>query len=209
MLLLIYAKEFDFMKKERHTAILFYQGEGALGHLSAAHCLEVGGDDFIDNHACEREIKARLHSLYRFKLMTDELRTANHQLELLSLTDELTGLHNMRSFNQKFGKVLYECAQSKIGFAVIMVDLDRFKQINDHTNHLVGSHVISEVGRILSTLQGSHELSVMARYGGDEYVGAIVASSLDEAWQQVEKVKAQITKSVFKKDDFSVSEVRI
>lgn len=194
-----------FHESERHTAILFYQGDQELGHLSAAHCLEVGGDDFIDKHACEREIRARVHSLYRFKLMTDELRSANHQLKQLSLTDELTGLHNMRSFNSEYAKILFECSNEKLGFAIIMIDLDHFKQINDHTNHLVGSYVISEVGRILSTLQSEGDLSVMARYGGDEYVGAIVGNSLNEVWSKVEYIKDTIGKSVFKKDEYSVS----
>ncbi|MFP5394440.1 MAG: beta-propeller fold lactonase family protein, partial [Gammaproteobacteria bacterium] len=68
----------------------------------SVQCLEMGADDFLRRGCSPAEIMARVRAVLRLKAMTDELRSANHRLRILSFTDELTGLANMRSFNQKF-----------------------------------------------------------------------------------------------------------
>ncbi|MFW7377649.1 MAG: diguanylate cyclase [Oligoflexus sp.] len=192
-------------EEQRHTGVIFYQGNSVHSQLLPVQCLEAGGDDYIENKASDREIIARVNTLYRFKIMTDELRSANHRLKILSLTDELTGLHNMRSFNMEYGKVLKSCQQGQTGFGVIMLDLDRFKQINDRTNHLVGSYVIGEVGRLLSQAEVLNSQVIAARYGGDEYILAVPAQSADEVWQIAEHLRDLIIRTVFEKDDYSLT----
>jgi PleD family two-component response regulator len=56
--------------------------------------------------------------------MTDELRQANHKLEVLSLTDDLTGLANMRCFNQRYLELLEDCRKGSFGAGIIMLDID-------------------------------------------------------------------------------------
>jgi diguanylate cyclase (GGDEF)-like protein len=190
---------------QRHTGVIFYQGEASHSQLLPVQCLEVGGDDYIENKASRREILARVNTLYRFKIMTDELRLANHKLKVLSLTDELTGLHNMRSFNIEYNKILHDCHENRTGFGIVMVDLDRFKQINDQTNHLVGSFVIGEVGRLMRHSGILSEKSIAARYGGDEFVLCIPAQSAADVWQAAEKLNDLIFRTVFRRDDHIVN----
>ena len=89
---------------QRHTGVIFLQGSQELNGQLPVQCLEAGGDDFVESKASDREILARVNAIFRFKTMTDKLRSANHKLKQLS-SDELTGLHNMRSFNKEYKKV--------------------------------------------------------------------------------------------------------
>lgn len=189
---------------QRHTGIVFLQCAASLDQHLPVKCLEAGGDDFIEAKATPREIHARINAVFRFKTMTDKLRSANHKLKQLSLTDELTGLHNMRSFNREYKKILKACKEQISGFGIIMLDLDHFKQINDTTNHLVGSHVIGEAGKIIKHSLQKYRGSIAARYGGDEYIACIPTDSPQEMMEAAETVRDLIYRTVFKYDKFSV-----
>jgi two-component system cell cycle response regulator len=201
---------FDFCQniraheQDRHTGIIFvsYQAQGDDRLLERV--LEHGGDDLIDERVSDREILARVNSVYRFKTMADRLRSANHRLKVLSLTDELTGLSNMRAFHIDYQRLLKACRKGETGLGILMLDLDHFKSVNDNANHLVGSFVIGEVGRLMlhSGILGSD--AVAARYGGDEYIIAVPSNSIKVLWDMAERLKDLILKSVFKKDQFTI-----
>jgi two-component system cell cycle response regulator len=192
------------VEKNRHSGIIFYS-ESAIdqGKVDLDKVLECGADDLINTRIGDHEFLARIHSIYRFKLMTDRLRTANHKLKQLSLTDELTGLSNMRSFNIEYQKLIKNCRDGQSGLGLIMFDLDRFKSINDTANHLVGSFVISEIGQLLRFSGVLPEGSLAARYGGDEYIVAVPSADVKSVWQIADKIHDLIVRSVFKKEQFS------
>ena len=176
----------------RHTGIVFLVSDAAAEDELAVECLELGADDVIDASAKGAVIAARVKSVLRLKAMTDELRSANHQLRVLSLTDDLTGLPNMRCFNQKFTGAVDDCRVGKSGLAVMMLDLDHFKSVNDTSNHLVGSHVLAELGKAIRQCRALEEKDVVARYGGDEFVTYMPADSLDVARAKAEAVRTAI-----------------
>jgi diguanylate cyclase (GGDEF)-like protein len=183
----------------RHTGIVFIDNCALdLGTLSA-RCLENGADDFARSDCPAAELLARIRAVLRLKAKTDELRSANHQLRRLSLTDELTGLANMRSFNGRFGESLRRCRAGEVGLAVMMLDLDHFKTVNDSTNHLVGSHVLAEIGRLVreSRIFASDETA--ARYGGDEFVAVFAAADPAEAAARGRRVLQLIAAAEFDK----------
>ncbi len=192
------------VERDRHSGIIFYS-ENSLdpGMVDLDKVLECGADDLIDTRVDDHEFLARIHSIYRFKLMTDSLRTANHKLKQLSLTDELTGLSNMRSFNIEYQKLIRNCREKHHGLGLIMFDLDRFKSINDTANHLVGSFVIAEIGHLLRFSGVLTEGSLAARYGGDEYIIAVPSEEVKQVWQIADKVHDLIVRSVFKKEQYS------
>ncbi|MBC7658432.1 MAG: diguanylate cyclase [Chitinophagaceae bacterium] len=197
-------KAIRLLEKDRHSGIIFYSERAiASDRVNLDKVLECGADDLIDTRVGDHELLARIHSVYRFKLMTDRLRTANHRLKQLSLTDELTGLSNMRSFNIEYQKLIKNCRDGKNGLGLIMFDLDRFKSINDTANHLVGSFVISEIGHLMRFSGVLGEGALAARYGGDEYIIAVPAEHVKAVWQIAEKVHDLILRSVFKKENFS------
>lgn len=187
--------------ERRHTGIIFLANGDKVPHERlAVECLEMGADDFVLTQASVREILARIQVVLRMKVMTDELRSVNHRLEVLSMTDELTDLHNMRSFNVEYAALLTQVKEGKTGAAVMMMDLDYFKQVNDQNNHLMGSFVISQVGKLLKYSQVFGPQACMARYGGDEYIACLPAHNPEEVLQAAEKLRLIIGSAQFKKD---------
>jgi len=197
-------KEIRLREKQRHTGVIFIAPAENSNHMLSVECLELGSDDFFVASITPREMIARINAVLRLKDMTDELRSANHRLELLSLTDELTGLHNMRSFSQQFNRHLQSCREGRSGLGIIMMDLDRFKQINDRTNHLVGSHVISDVGKLMRLSGVLGPSACPARYGGDEYIVCCLADSVNTVIEQAERLRRLLLSALFTKDGFSV-----
>ena len=186
----------------RHTGIIFFETDKP--GLSSIESLEVGADDFVSKTKDKREILARALAVIRLKGMTDELRKANHRLEILSHTDELTGLYNMRYLENYMQEAVKDCQNNMESFGVVMVDLDSFKSINDNTNHLVGSFIISEVGKLLRLTGVFGERSCIARYGGDEYIAVVKCENASALKAQAEHLRKLLKEAVFQKDGFEI-----
>lgn len=189
---------------QRHTGIVFLDHHEQANDKLIVECLESGADDFVNTKSTAAEIQARVRAVLRLKGMTDELRSANHRLQLLSLTDELTGLANMRCFSQKYLNAVKICRSGHLGLGLIMIDLDHFKSVNDSSNHLVGSYVIGEVGRIIknSGILGPNDMA--ARYGGDEFILCCAVADMDAITAKAEDLRVRISKSQFQRDEVTI-----
>ena len=97
-------------------------------------------------------------------------RDADH-LRRLAMTDDLTGLHNLRSFEARLIAMVREARRTHATLAVLVLDLDRLKSLNDQYGHLTGAEAVRTVGRIIGERLPSD--AVGCRYGGDEFVIAI------------------------------------
>lgn len=192
------------LEATRHTGVIFLASERSASDMLAVEFLESGADDVLRVETSDREIYARTNAVLKLKAMTDELRSANHRLHQLSYTDELTGLANMRAFNGRYSKAVGECFSGKCGLGVIMLDLDNFKNVNDTSNHLMGSHVIAEVGKIMRAPGLLSASDCAARFGGDEYVVFTLDASIDAVFKKAEDIRAQIQKASFVKDGKSM-----
>src|SRR5690606_38507323 len=126
--------------------------------------------------------------------------SANHRLKVLSQTDDLTGLANMRAYNQKYSEIYRRCRDGELCFGVIMLDIDHFKDVNDSSNHLMGSFVLSEIGYLIRSSEIFSDKDVPARFGGDEFVMACLDSSPQVVMDKAERVRAMIEEHVFVRD---------
>ena len=184
---------------ERRTGVIFLDSDD--GHkMGSVACLELGADDYLPAEITPRELIARVNAVLRLKALTDELRAANHRLEILSLTDDLTGLHNMRSFNNYYEDHIRRVSEGESGLVVVMMDLDHFKKINDSANHLVGSYIIAEVGKLIKYCGLFPPETCSARYGGDEYVICSLTSDFEAMMGATEKLRQMIAEAEFQKD---------
>ena len=92
-------------------------------------------------------------------------------LRALAMTDDLTGLHNLRSFEAQLARLFRSACVSGTPFALLVLDVDRLKSMNDRHGHLAGAEAVQMVGRVLAARLPAE--AVACRYGGDEFVVAI------------------------------------
>ena len=130
--------------------------------------LKLGADDYVAKPFNALELQARVASMLRIKALQDKIVAKRQELEALSVTDELTGLLNHRAMQQRLRDEFMRAQRYNEPLAVIMIDVDHFKRINDTLGHLYGDKVLSSLGKILS--KSVREFDVVARYGGDEFL---------------------------------------
>jgi diguanylate cyclase (GGDEF)-like protein len=144
--------------------------------MMVSQALEQGADDYIRKPFSIVELSSRVKVRFRIRDLREQLKKANDRLEELSVTDELTGLLNMRSIYEKIEYEIKRAKRSGRGLAVVMFDMDHFKKVNDSHDHLFGSFVLKEMGRLLAELL--RETDFAARFGGDEFL--VVLTETDE-----------------------------
>ena len=104
-------------------------------------------------------------------LTSAKLANDRRRLHQLAMTDDLTGLHNLRSFEEQLRVLMREAMQHSMPIALLVLDLDRLKSLNDTHGHLAGGEAVRTVGRLIA--EGVPKGAVACRYGGDEFVVAL------------------------------------
>jgi diguanylate cyclase (GGDEF)-like protein/PAS domain S-box-containing protein len=120
------------------------------------------------------------------KAVERSLEETNRKLTVLASTDELTQLPNRRTFAEQLDLALARARRGGLAVAVLCLDLDRFKEINDSLGHAYGDRMLVEVAKLLRT--GARSTDVVARVGGDEFVILLADLDVQEAPELVETV---------------------
>jgi diguanylate cyclase (GGDEF)-like protein len=117
----------------------------------------------------------------------------HEEAQRLSLTDGLTGLWNRRYFEMQFRQVLATATRFDRPFAVLMLDLDRFKNVNDTYGHQVGDGALVEFAhRVRDSIR---EVDTFARYGGEEFICLLSETDLEGALTTAEKIHREVRQS--------------
>src|SRR6266853_1654906 len=125
--------------------------------------------------------------------LADLLATALHnafvfqKLQQQSITDGLTGIKTRRFFWEALSSEWKRGSRSGRPFSVVLVDLDKFKEVNDSLGHLEGDLVLARVGRLLE--QKCRQSNVVARYGGDEFVILMPETGIEQAQVLAERLR--------------------
>jgi diguanylate cyclase (GGDEF)-like protein len=139
------------------------------------------------------ELVLRLESLLAEKeQLTTDLQRANSDLARLAATDALTGLPNKRAFAEALARDLALADRSGTHLALVVVDLDRFKQINDVHGHQVGDAVLAHLGQLLRGTVRASDLA--ARYGGEEFVLLLNQTDAAGAALVAERIRASLAR---------------
>jgi diguanylate cyclase (GGDEF)-like protein len=125
------------------------------------------------------------------------IQNANYfeRVKQLAYVDGLTGIHNRRYFEMRIGEELERAARFQGRMAVIMVDIDHFKKLNDEFGHLLGDEVLRGVAAILR--QQLRKLDVVCRYGGEEFAIILPETSGENAATVAEKLRRQVENHYF------------
>ncbi len=123
-------------------------------------------------------------------LRTKELQEALARAESLSTHDDLTGIYNRRYFIEHFNKLIQQCDRYNTKAAVLMIDIDNFKSINDTYGHLEGDKTLIKVAEAIS--QCARESDIVARLGGEEFIFALQQNNCDKAVQVAKRILEKI-----------------
>jgi diguanylate cyclase (GGDEF)-like protein len=171
--------------------------------------LNTGADDYIAKPYHFQELEARVRAMLRIKRLQDELDQKNRELEVankrlrkLSITDGLTELFNHRHVHELLQEEFERSRRSEEPLAVTMIDLDKFKNVNDTYGHPTGDVVLYETARILRDT--AREIDMVGRYGGEEFIVILPNTDEEEAAAFAERVRQAVEGHVYRDDDSGV-----
>jgi diguanylate cyclase (GGDEF)-like protein len=130
--------------------------------------LQLGAHDYLRKPFEPSELIARVSAALRVKRLQDELRQRNGELEAATRTDSLTGVFNRRHLEERLREVLAAARRQGQPAAVLMIDIDHFKSVNDSLGHAGGDAVLRAVVERLSRSVRCED--VVGRWGGEEFL---------------------------------------
>ncbi|MGH9492129.1 MAG: diguanylate cyclase [Terriglobales bacterium] len=172
---------------------------GILPQSRSVLCIPVSyGETLLGvlNVESQRENAFAEQEVLILRTLADLLATALHnsfvfqKMEQQSITDGLTGVKTRRFFLESVQAEWKRSARAGRPFSLVLIDLDRFKEINDALGHLEGDLVLARVGRLLE--QKCRQSNVVARYGGDEFVILMPETGVEQAHTLSERLRLWI-----------------
>jgi two-component system cell cycle response regulator len=157
--------------------------------------LELGVNDFLVRPVEPHELTARLVTQIRRKRYNDRLRASVAQSIEMAVTDALTGLHNRRYLDNHLQTLFERAVARRRPLSVMIVDLDRFKSINDRFGHDGGDDVLREFARRLR--QNMRGIDLICRFGGEEFVVVMPDTDGPVAEKVAERIRAEIARTPF------------
>ncbi len=142
-------------------------------------------------------------SYNEFKAASLTLKKQNKLLETLSITDSLTGLYNRKKLDDILNDQLARFKRNQRSFAVLLLDIDHFKRLNDTYGHLAGDQVLANVSETLS--QSIRNIDYAARYGGEEFVIVLPETTVSAAKDMAERIRTQVQSTASLFDDQPIS----
>jgi diguanylate cyclase (GGDEF)-like protein len=120
-------------------------------------------------------------------------------LELQSITDPLLGIYNRRYLDHRLTEEVDRAKRYGLPLSVLMLDLDHFKDVNDHFGHLVGDKVLAGIGEVLKV--NTRRSDIAARYGGEELVMVLPNTGSEDALQMAERLRAVLERARYAAGD--------
>lgn len=162
--------------------------------------LHVGADDYVPKPFDVGELEARMFAALRSRNARVDLRARNAELEgmltrteRLAMTDALTGVYNRRRFTEVLKREWAVARRYKHPLSLLLLDIDRFKLVNDTDGHGAGDEVLKKVAEIIGS--SIREVDVCARYGGDEFVLLLPHTHAENATVVATRVREKLARA--------------
>lgn len=137
----------------------------------------------------------RLRMLKRQVELTAKNISQYEGVQSLVFKDDATGLYNTRYLNYVLDREILKSQQSKKAFAVLFIDADHFKKVNDEYGHIHGTQLLNEMGAHLKRCVRDRD--IVFRYGGDEFIAVLVPSDLETARMVAERIRRSVEETAF------------
>jgi two-component system, cell cycle response regulator len=188
-------------EREKYVSVIFLSNHKKVEDIVKG--LNAGADDYLGKPFHPSELLARVNAQLRMRDVRNDLMVTNTNLSKLVSTDDLTGLLNMRSLYERLDVEIERVRRFHRGLAVVMLDLDFFKRVNDTNDHLFGSFVLTEVGKLVK--DNIRSVDFAARYGGDEFLIVLTDTNIVGAQVFCERLRERIGNYKFKNKNNSIS----
>ena len=175
-------------EKTRTTPILMIGEEQDMDRI--AHGLEIGAHDYVLRPVERSELRARVRTQIRRKRFQERLKSSYEISLSMALTDSLTGLYNRRYLEAHLEKLLEKNRHDRKSLAVLKVDIDHFKSVNDTYGHNVGDEILKIFAKRLK--DGLRPTDLIARLGGEEFTVILPDVTKERAHMVAERLRRNI-----------------
>jgi diguanylate cyclase (GGDEF)-like protein len=175
----------------RDIPVVFLTGRTSTADMVAG--LRAGAHDYLKKPFEPAELIARVGGAVRIKRLQDELRVRNEQLDRLSRIDGLTGLANRRHIDEQLRREVSTAVRHHQSIAVLMLDIDHFKRVNDLEGHPAGDEVLRVfASRVQSACRDG---DTPGRWGGEEFVVIAPQTDVSGAMTLAERIRSLVAEA--------------
>lgn len=161
--------------------------------------LEMGINDYLIVPVDKNEMMARVRSQIRRKRYQEALKSTYQKSISMAITDALTGLYNRHYLNTHLGNMVKQALKNGKHLALMMMDMDHFKAVNDTYGHDVGDLVLKQLANII--IQGSRSAELASRFGGEEFVILMPETNPQSALAAAQRMREVVEATPFKIND--------
>lgn len=161
--------------------------------------------EWIQAQKADEEVSSLNKNIERMKLEIASAKKRTKRLETQVLVDPLTQIYNRRAYERRIEGELKRCRQDQFIFSILLLDVDRFKRINERYGHPVGDICLQGLASRIKPLLGKQDF--MFRFEGDVFLVLLSGTSAQGAGKMAEKIRAHIEKTTFlhKKEQVRIS----
>lgn len=158
--------------------------------------VEVGVSDFIQLPVDGFELTTRVGSLLQNRLAAEKLARYSSLLETDILIDPTTNIANRRAFDFELSRKMIEWQRQRTPVALVMLDIDYFKRVNDQHGHPAGDKVLAQTARSIEA--SLRQMDLVCRFGGEEFAIILPIKRPHESTQTAERIRQKIEAEVFR-----------
>ncbi|QEG22391.1 HD domain-containing protein [Mariniblastus fucicola] len=152
--------------------------------------LNLGANDFLNKPIVANELFARVRNTLSSKVAYDELKQQSEQLKQDVLRDTLTNTANRRAFDFELNRKMLEWSRQRTHFALLIIDIDHFKKINDTFGHQPGDKALKFIAETISSK--TREIDLVCRIGGEEFAVIMPVSNKLESTRAAERIRREV-----------------
>ncbi|MBI5580602.1 MAG: diguanylate cyclase [Deltaproteobacteria bacterium] len=183
----------QLVKKRHNTDVVVMTGYS--DNFSYEGAINIGASDFVVKPVRLEELLLRVRRVLRERELTHERNRMMEKLQKLAVTDGLTGLFNSRHFFTQLELEVDRSSRYQHPLALLLIDIDHFKDYNDAFGHLEGDKVLVRFSQILGSCLRANDSAF--RYGGEEFTVILPETGAEEARTVAQRIRAAVEAEIF------------